>query len=301
MKNYGPWIETRESALLAEKLGFASVWLNDHLLPPAGPLDAQFREAWTSLSALGAMTHRVKLGTLVVCNSFRNPGLLGKMASTLDSITDGRVILGIGAGWHKPEYEAYGYQFPSVGERIARLEESVRILTSMFRDGSVTFHGKYYNVKDALAIRVEGHSIPVWIGGGGPRVVRMAARLANGWNSYRMRRDDLRKRHEDFTHQLKAAGRDEQQVPVSLVTDCLVAESKSGVDSLVAAAASERGMPAERYHLDDSVIFGNSEEAIKSISDLENIGVRHLILNFPSRKLGDQMQFFSDEVMTSFS
>ena len=176
LKNYGPWTATKEAAIAAEKNGFASIWLNDHLLPPAGPPDVPFREAWTSLSALGTITRTIQLGTLVACNSFRNPALLAKMASTLDSITEGRVVLGIGAGWHKPEYEAYGYPYPTIGERMARLEESVRIIKMMFRDGKAAFHGKYYTVKDAPSIPVPKHKVPVWIGGGGPRLVRMAAR-----------------------------------------------------------------------------------------------------------------------------
>jgi probable F420-dependent oxidoreductase len=301
LKNYGPWTSTKEAAIAAEKNGFSSIWLNDHLLPPAGPPDVPFREAWTSLSALGTITRTIQLGTLVACNSFRNPALLAKMASTLDSITEGRVVLGIGAGWHRPEYEAYGYAYPTLGERMARLEESVRLIKMMFRDGKAAFHGKYYTVKDAPSIPVPNHKVPVWIGGGGPRLVRMAARLADGWNCYRMRLDEFKTRQASFEQELKRAGRDSKDVTVSLVTDGMVSSSKSDVERLIEAAAFERGQSRDRYRVDDSVIVGNSAEAARRIRDYRDAGVRHLILNFPSPGLIDQLEYFGAEVIPDSS
>ncbi len=225
LKNYGSWTETKEAAIAAEKSGFTSIWLNDHLLPPAGPLDVPFREAWTSLSALGAITRTVQLGTLVACNSFRNPALMAKMASTLASITSGRVVLGIGAGWHRPEYDAYGFAYPTIGERMARLEESVRIIRMMLQQGKATFNGKYYNVKDAPSITIPNRKVPVWIGGGGPRLVRMAARLADGWNCYRLSLEEFRARRRNFEQERKRARGDSEKVTVSLVTDGMVSFS----------------------------------------------------------------------------
>ena len=300
LKNYGPWTATKEAAIAAEKNGFNSIWLNDHLLPPAGPLDVPFREAWTSLSALGAITRTVRLGTLVICNSFRNPALLGKMASTLDSITDGRVVLGVGAGWHRPEYEAYGYAYPTIGERMARLEESVRIIRMMIQEGKATFQGKYYSVKDAPPIPVPNHKVPVWIGGGGTRLVRMAARLADGWNCYQMRLEEFKTRLGIFEQECKRAGRDRKEATISLVTDCMVARLKSDVDRLIEAAALERGQARDRYRVDDSVIIGNNTEAARRIRDYQEAGVSHLILNFPSLGLIDQLEYFGAELIPQF-
>jgi len=300
LKNYGPWTTTKEVAIAAEKNGFASIWLNDHLLPPAGPLDVPFREAWTSLSALGTITRTIQLGTLVACNSFRNPALLAKMASTLDGITDGRVVLGIGAGWHRPEYDAYGFAYPTIGERMARLGESVRIIKMMLQDGKATFHGKYYSVKDAPSIPVVNHKVPVWVGGGGPRLVRMAARLADGWNCYQMRLEEFKTRLGIFEQECKRAGRDRKEATISLVTDCMVARLKSDVDRLIEAAALERGQARDRYRVDDSVIIGNNTEAARRIRDYQEAGVSHLILNFPSLGLIDQLEYFGAELIPQF-
>jgi probable F420-dependent oxidoreductase len=300
LKNYGSWTETKEAAIAAEKNGFTSIWLNDHLLPPAGPLDVPFREAWTSLSALGAITQSAQLGTLVACNSFRNPALLAKMASTLDTITGGRVILGIGAGWHKPEYDAHGFAYPTIGERMARLEESVRIIRTMLQEGKATFNGKYYTVKDAPSIPVPKHKVPVWIGGGGPRLVRMAARLADGWNCYRLSLEEFKTRRRNFEQERRRARRDSEEVTVSFVTDGMVSFSNSDVERLIEAAAFERGQTKDRYKVLDSVIVGNSSQAVKRTRDLQEAGVSHLILNFPSLGLIDQLEYFGAEVIPQF-
>ena len=222
------------------------------------------------------------------------------MSSTLDSITEGRVVLGIGAGWHRPEYDAYGFAYPTIGERMARLEETVRIIKMMFRDGKATFQGKYYTVKDAPSIPVPKHKVPVWIGGGGPRLVRMAARLADGWNCYRMRLDEFKTRQASFEQELKRAGRDSKDVTISLVTDGMVSSSKSDVDRLIEAAALERGQARDRYRVDDSVMVGNSAEAARRIREYEEGGVDVLILNFPSSGLVDQLEYFGGEVIPQF-
>jgi alkanesulfonate monooxygenase SsuD/methylene tetrahydromethanopterin reductase-like flavin-dependent oxidoreductase (luciferase family) len=301
LKNYGSWTETKEAALAAEKSGFTSIWLNDHLLPPAGPLDVPFREAWTSLSALGPITRTVQLGTLVACNSFRNPAMMAKMASTLDSITGGRVVLGIGGGWHRPEYDAYGFAYPAIGERMARLEEGVRIIRMMLQQGKATFNGKYHTVKEAPSIPVPNHKVPVWIGGGGPRLVRMAARLADGWNCYRMRLEEFKTRQGIFEQECKRAGRERKEVTISLVTDGMVSALKSNVERLIEAAAFERGQTRDRYRLDDSVIIGNGAEAAARIREYQKAGVDHLILNFPSLGLIDQLEYFGAEVIPQFA
>ncbi len=246
-------------------------------------------------------TSKIKLGMLVACNSFRNPALMAKMASTLDSITNGRVILGIGAGWHRPEYEAYGYEYPSVRERMERLEESIRIIRAMLRQGTANFQGKYYMVKNAPSIQVAGHMVPVWVGGGGPRLVRMAARLSDGWNAYRMKMDELKNRYKMFETEAKKKGRLPGELTVSMVTEGMIAGSKSTVEKLVVSAARERGQSRDQYKIQENVIVGNADEAVRTIRPLRDVGVQHLIVNFPAMDLPEQLEYFGDEVIPRFS
>lgn len=180
------WSDIMETAQCAEALGFDSVWVADHLLfdlvPPDDRLVGPW-ECWSLLAALAAVTTRVELGSLVTCLSFRQPPLLAKMAETIDEISGGRVILGLGAGWNDLEYRAFGYP---TDHRVSRFEEALTIIHALLHDGQVDFVGQYYQVQDCV-LRPRGprpHGPPIMIGSTGPRMVRLAARYADSWNAW---------------------------------------------------------------------------------------------------------------------
>lgn len=167
----------------AESAGLEALWLSDHLLfrSPGEPSSAPW-EAWTMLAALAAATSRVELGTLVTATSFRAPGMLAKQAHTVQEISGGRLILGIGAGWHEPEYTAYGFPFDHRGGRFA---EAVEIIATLIREGRADFAGQYYSVKDCLLLPHLAAGIgppPILIAGRGPRMMQLTARWADAWN-----------------------------------------------------------------------------------------------------------------------
>jgi probable F420-dependent oxidoreductase len=175
--------EIREMAQAAETGGLDSIWLFDHLLYRFdNRATSGIWECWTLLSALAEATKRVELGTVMLCNSFRNPALLAKMAHTLDHVSGGRVILGLGAGWHKPEFEAFGYPFD---RRVDRLEEALQILNPLLQGKRVDFAGTYYQAQDCvitpLGPRPAG--VPLLIAAFGPRMLRLTARYADQWNT----------------------------------------------------------------------------------------------------------------------
>jgi probable F420-dependent oxidoreductase len=168
----------------AEAGGFDSIWLADHLLyrDPGEPTRGIW-ECWTLLSALAEATQRIELGPLVLCNSFRDPAILAKMATTLDEVSQGRLILGIGAGWNEPEYRAFGLPFD---HRVDRLEEALGVLRPLLRDGHVDdYAGRYYQVRDCdIAPRgPRPAGPPLLVGGEGPRMLRLAARYGDLWNT----------------------------------------------------------------------------------------------------------------------
>ncbi len=177
------YTEIREMAQVAETGGLDSIWLSDHLLKRYDPeVTVGMWECWTLLAALAETTNSVELGTLVLCNPFRNPALLAKMAHTLDEISGGRLILGVGAGWHQPEFDAFGYSFD---RRVDRLEEALQILNPLLKGKSVDFSGIHYKAQDCiikpLGPRPDG--IPLLMGAFGPRMLRLAARYADQWNT----------------------------------------------------------------------------------------------------------------------
>jgi alkanesulfonate monooxygenase SsuD/methylene tetrahydromethanopterin reductase-like flavin-dependent oxidoreductase (luciferase family) len=190
------WSDLKTMARHAEAVGFDSLWVADHLLfefgEPGEPLRGMW-EAWSILSALAAVTTRVELGSLVVCTSFRNPTLLAKMADTLDEISGGRLILGLGAGYHEREYRAFGSPFDHL---VSRFEEALQIIHTLLRTGEIEFHGRYY---DALACelrprgpRASGPPILVGAPPRSPRMLRLTAQYADYWNGWSINQIDDR-------------------------------------------------------------------------------------------------------------
>jgi probable F420-dependent oxidoreductase len=182
-KRVRPYQEIRAAALQAEADGFDSVWLCDHLLyRTAGEPDRGIWECWTLLAALAEATQRVELGTLVLCNTFRHPAILAKMATALDEVSQGRLILGLGAGWNEPEYLAFGQPFD---HRASRLDEAVQLLRPLLRDGHVDFAGHYYQALDCddLPRGPRAGGPPLLLGGEGPRMLRLTAQYADLWNT----------------------------------------------------------------------------------------------------------------------
>jgi probable F420-dependent oxidoreductase len=183
------WDAVRRAAEVAESSGYDSVWVSDHLFLDWSKYggDAEIRgslECWTTMSALAAVTERVRIGSLTLCNDLRNPALLAKMAATLDQLSAGRVDVGLGAGWYEPEYRAAGVDFARPGERIERLAEAAEIVGRMLSGEELSFKGRHYTTDGALCrpIPVQSPRPPVWIGGKGDRLLAAVARAADGWN-----------------------------------------------------------------------------------------------------------------------
>jgi alkanesulfonate monooxygenase SsuD/methylene tetrahydromethanopterin reductase-like flavin-dependent oxidoreductase (luciferase family) len=178
----GSWAEIAALATRAEAGGADSLWLSDHFFyrPPDGP-DVGFHEAWTLLSALAATTRRVELGTLVLATSFRPPGLLAKMAATADDVSGGRLILGLGCGWHEPEYRAFGCPFD---HRVGRFEDALRIIVPLLRGERATHAGRWAQVDDAMLLPPPRRpAMPILVAAKGARMLRLTARHADAWQT----------------------------------------------------------------------------------------------------------------------
>jgi alkanesulfonate monooxygenase SsuD/methylene tetrahydromethanopterin reductase-like flavin-dependent oxidoreductase (luciferase family) len=175
-----PYPVVREMAQGAEAGGLDSVWVYDHLLFRFGddPTTGLY-ECWTVLAAIAEATRRVELGTIVLCTGFRNPALLAKMAGTLDAISDGRLILGVGAGWHDPEFEAFGYP---TDHKVSRFEEALAVITGLIRDGRVDLDGAFVQARDAVLVPPARPDIPILVAAKKPRMFELTARHADAWN-----------------------------------------------------------------------------------------------------------------------
>ena len=210
------WAMIRSFALAAEAHGLDSVWMFDHFFnkPATGPIEGM-HEAWTIVSAIAAVTERVEIGTLVLCSSFRNPALVAKMAVTADAVSGGRLILGLGAGWHDPEYEAFG--FPD-DHRVERFEEMLRVVVPLLHGETITFEGRYHTVRDAVLAPAPIRQIPVLVAAFGPRMLQLTARHADAWNTawYGAPDEQLREALATFDAAIAAEGRDRAELTLTV-------------------------------------------------------------------------------------
>jgi alkanesulfonate monooxygenase SsuD/methylene tetrahydromethanopterin reductase-like flavin-dependent oxidoreductase (luciferase family) len=215
------WSDLLAMAQRAEAVGFDSLWVVDHLLSVRAEKEGNVRqgpwECWSILSAVAAVTNRVEIGPLVTCAGFRNPALLAKMADTVDEISNGRLILGLGAGWHEPEYQAFGFPFD---HRIGRFEESLMIIHGLLKTGHVDFDGTYYKVRDC-ELRPRGPRAggpPIMIGTNvvGKRMLKLAARYADVWNAWTVWLQNRPSEISELHERVDAACRKENRGPTTL-------------------------------------------------------------------------------------
>lgn len=216
------WSDLRAMAQHAEALGFDSLWNADHLIYRFAGRDVQGPwECWSVMAALAAVTERVEIGPLVSCTSFRNPALQAKIADTVDEISGGRLVLGLGAGWHEPEYDAFGYPFD---HRVSRFAEAIAIIHPLLRTGRVDFHGQYYQADDC-ELRPRGprpQGPPIMIGSTAPRMLGLLATYGDIWNAWaRQTLDELAEDRAKVDAAMEAAGRDPATVErtVSFLVD----------------------------------------------------------------------------------
>jgi probable F420-dependent oxidoreductase len=259
------WNEIAAAARQAESTAYDSVWVYDHLFHRfEGHPTVGFHECWTVLSALAAMTERVELGTTVLCAGFRNPALLAKMATTLDTIANGRLILGIGAGWHEPEFDGFGFPF---NHRVSRFEEALQIIRPLLRNGDVTFHGAYHHVERCEILprgeRPEGP--PILVGAFGPRMMRLTARYADQWTIDWLGPVD---RVREQLGNLHEACVDEGRDPATLT-----------VTGGVTVAYPDLGDLPGWMSSPDTYLTGNADELGLQLGRYGELGVDHLITN----------------------
>jgi F420-dependent oxidoreductase-like protein len=236
------WRRTAAVATQADRLGFESIWLFDHFHTVPNPTDEITFESFTSLAALAALTSRVRLGHIVICTAFRNPALTAKMISTMDSISAGRMDLGIGAGWKRDEWLAYGYGFPETRERLARLGDDLEVINAMLRGDKhqhATFDGKYTHVRDARNVPkpIQQPRVPIMVGGNGPNVTwRLAAKHADELNLDGMSPSDVADALPVIRSRCEEIGRDPATLAISvhIWSDTFVKAGAQRVDLLAA-------------------------------------------------------------------
>lgn len=283
----------------AERLGYDSVWLDDHFYGVLTPQSDDSLECWTLMAALARETSTLRFGTLVVCNGYRHPPLLAKMASSVDHISRGRLEFGLGAGWYEQEYTAYGYDFPPVGVRLRQLEESLQICKRMWTDERATFRGRHYRVENAWCNPkpVQKPHPPIMIGGGGEKVLlRIVAQHADRWN-FGGSVAEFRTKLPILESHCRSVGRDFDSIEKSWFGNVLIEPTEERLQERLRKRAARGGATTV---LDERGIAGTPEKIAAKIEEYAALGVTHFIAMFGRVDRLEATELFAKEVIPRF-
>jgi len=275
------WPEYRDSSLAAEARGWDSIWTWDHLLAIQGPWEQPIFEGWSLLSAVASITSRVRIGLMVGANTFRNPGVTAKLATTLDHVSNGRALLGIGGAWFEREHEAFGIPFgASVGERLDWLDEAVGLMRRLFAGEQVTHQGEYYTFTDALCEpRPIQPRLPILIGGSGPRkTLRTVARYGDAWNTSGDV-DTLKGRLEILAGHCEAVGRDMSEIELTISFPTIIRQTVEEAEAHRAWQLSKNGIPEPEVI---PTLMGPPETIAETFRPYRDLGFSTVIVRMPA-------------------
>jgi F420-dependent oxidoreductase-like protein len=276
---------SKSVAITADHLGFNSIYAYDHLIPHyRDDIEKNIFECFTLLSYIAAITNKIKIGQIVACNSYRNPSLLAKMLSTLDVISNGRIELGIGAGWYEQEYIAYGYDFPPDTSRIKQLDESLCIIKAMWTAKKASFEGKYYAIKEAICNPkpIQKPHPVIMVGGQGERyLLKTVAKHADRYNLFFGSSDQMKRKISILKEYCNSIGRDNNEIQYSVVLPCLIGESEDEVyQDLKKYKRKDKTLEQYLQYLAGGVTTGTPERIIRGLNEYIDVGVTHFIMHF---------------------
>jgi alkanesulfonate monooxygenase SsuD/methylene tetrahydromethanopterin reductase-like flavin-dependent oxidoreductase (luciferase family) len=277
---------------------FESAWVCDHFVPWGDfvPNATPNLEGFTAVAYLSGIFKRLKFGNIVLCNSYRNPALLAKMGATLQNLTGGRYILGIGAGWKEDEYIAYGYEFPEPKVRIRQLEEGVQIIRKMWTEDAATFDGKYYSIRDAICIPKPKPVPSIMIGGGGEKLtLRVVARHADWWNLPNVSPSAFQQKIEVLGKHCSGISRDPTEIVKSLANMAAIAETGGKARTLASKS------PFINMEKEENYIIGDPDEVTEKLSEYTKLGIEHFILRFVDFPKTDGAKLFAGNVIPALA
>ena len=292
------WQASVDIAIRAEELGYDSIWVYDHFHNVPKPAQEAVFECWTTIAAISQRTSKIRLGQMVGCNSYRNPGLLAKITSTVDVISGGRLDWGIGAGWYESEYKGYGFEFVKPSDRIGMLKETVEIVKSMWTQAETTYDGKYYKLSRANCDPkpLQSPAPPIWIGGGGEqltlRVVAQHADVSNFGSSL----EEFVKKRAILQGHCKVIGRDEDSIRKTISSEVFIRETEKEV--LAAGSKNLWGESADSWR--SKALVGTPEQVSEKIQKYLDAGCTGFIpwcADYPST---ESLDLFATKVIPHF-
>ena len=288
--------KTKEAVILAEKLGYESLWFPDHLFIKGGKVIGERWECLTIMTASAAVTEKIRLGANVLCNLFRSPSVLAKAAATLDVVSGGRSEFALGSGWHKAEADAYGIPFPKFEIRSKMLREALEVIKRMWTEENPTYKGNYYSIDGAVNLPkpIQKPHPPIIIGGSNREyTLPIAAEYADEWNMFNISAPDFREKSEFLDRLIEDIGRDPGKMERSVVIPTLVSEDMEEIKRKVRLLHADD--LKEGYQ--ERSIFGTPETCIERLQEYIDAGVTRVVLNFLDVPNTESLSTFAEEYM----
>jgi len=283
-------------AVEAEHAGFDGLFLYDHFHTVPDPTLESVFECWTSMAALARDTKTIRLGQMVTCNSYRTPSLLAKMASCIDVMSHGRLILGIGAGWYDHEYLAYGYEYPETPERLRMLRESLQVIKAMWTDEEATFEGNHYRIRGAInePKPVQKPHPPIWIGGAGEKVtLKLVAQYGDACN-VREDLDTTRHKLDVLRQHCETVGRDYDSILKTAEFYAILGDRKEA--ERVVRDTARRTRKDEAFVRESQEWIGDADYIANTMGEYAEAGIQYFIVNLPNAAEGGAFTHFAEEV-----
>jgi F420-dependent oxidoreductase-like protein len=289
------WATMLGVAKRIEAAGYQSAWLYDHFHTVPDPTQEATHEVWTLTAALAAATDTLRLGQMCTCNSYRPPALVGKMTSTIDVISGGRLDVGIGAGWYEHEYLAYGYEFPKPSVRIGQLNETVQILKAMWTEDEANFEGKYYSVAGAInrPKPLQDPHPPLWIAGGGEQLTLKVVARHGDYSNFGGSLETFVHKSEVLDRHCADVGRDPAEIIRSMGFTALVDPDEAALER----AAGQAGRSVQEVLDSPMSVIGSVDQIVAHLATFQDAGAGYFVPYFPDALWGDSIERFATEVM----
>lgn len=288
------WQTILDAANKIEALNYESIWVYDHFHTVPKPTQDPTFECWTLMSALSQTTEKVRLGQMCTCNSYRNPSYLTKVASNIDVMSNGRLEYAIGAGWYDHEYKAYGYEYPSDGERLKMLEESLIIYKLMTTEEEPKFEGKYYSIDGAInqPKPIQKPYPPLWVCGGGEKVTLKLLAKYGDYGNWDVDVEGFIHKSNVLKQHCENEGRDFSEIGRTLHTNVLIANSEEELKTKISKLSTYTNIPEDYYF--NRPLIGTKDKVFDTINQFKEAGCSYLIAYVPDVVWGDTLDILSE-------
>ena len=290
------WDTILKASKQIEDLNYESVWVYDHFHTVPSPTQDPTFECWSLMAALSQVTEKVRIGQMCTCNSYRNPAYLTKVASTIDSMSGGRLEFAIGAGWYDQEYKAYGYDYPTAGVRLKMLEEALQIYIAMNTKDKASFNGEYYSINNAInqPKPLQKPYPPLWVCGGGEKVTLKLLAKYGDYGNWDVDVDGFISKSEILKNHCEQQNRDYSEIKKTLHTNVVIGENDKDLNNKLNKISEVTGIPKEMYI--DKPLIGTVDKVFNTIDEFKSVECAYIIAYVPDIVWGNSLEILSEKI-----